>query len=420
MGDKFKTEVVVVGGGMVGASVALGLAQQDFKVILLEKNAPNLEWSVDSPYQMRVSALTRASENILKSLGAWQGIISKRLQPFVAMSVQDETAKHIVNFLAKDINEQNLGYVIENSVIQAALWEQIIKEKNITCILGETIETIYLNQKKLQNSTAKITFTNGNQIETQLVVGADGANSTVRNLVGIEVTTHDYGQATVVGCVRTEKPNQATCWQRYHTNQGPFAFLSMPENISSIAWYLPTDKQEWALSLNDKDFADEVHRASGGLLGDIVEVGSRGAFPLIRRHADNYVKSNLALVGDAAHTIHPQAGQGVNLGFLDAAALIETLVEAKKDAISTNKDWARFSVLRRYERWRRGDNAIVQRSMEGFDWLFKQDIAWKKTLRNLILPMADKFAPIKKLLMQNSLNGREAKPLLAKIAKTNL
>jgi 2-octaprenylphenol hydroxylase len=399
-----KWDVVIVGGGMVGATVALGLGQQGMSVLLLEKQAIDTSWQADAPYQVRVSALSRASEKILRNLGAWQGIENRRLHAFTAMHVWDEITPGEVHFSAADMGEPNLGYIVENEVIQAALWDQVERCDNITVLLNHRLESL-----RLENDQAWLVLEGMGEIQTELLVAADGARSQVRELAFIGLETHDYEQCAVVGCVKTALPSEDTCWQRY-TQNGPFAYLSMGENVSSIAWYLPMERMQWALALSDKDFAEEISKASDYRLGSVIEVAERGAFPLVRRHAEHYVKPNLALVGDAAHTIHPQAGQGVNLGLLDAAALIETVLDAK----AQNKSWGRYSVLRKYERWRRGDNALVQRSMEGFDWLFKQDASFKAVVRSRFMPLANRLTPIKNWLMGQALNGREAMPKLAK------
>lgn len=397
-------DVIVVGGGMVGSATALGLGQQGMNVLLLEKQPVDLDWQENSAYQVRVSALTRASEKIIKNLNAWQGIQKRRLHPFTAMHVWDEVTPGEVHFSAQNMHEANLGYIVENKVIQSALWEQVIACENITTLIDVNIDNLLF-----ENNQAWLSVENIGVLKTELLVGADGAFSKIRQMANIGLDTHDYEQCAVVGCVKTELPHEDTCWQRY-TSNGPFAYLSMGNNISSIAWYLPSDKMQWALDLPDDEFAKEIAKASDYRLGHVVEVAERGAFPLIRRHAEHYVKPNLALVGDAAHTIHPQAGQGVNLGLLDAAALVETVLNAKK----LNKSWGSFSVLRKYERWRRGDNALVQRSMEGFDWLFKQDVALKAFIRKPLLPLANKLTWVKNWLMGQALNGREALPELAK------
>ncbi|PLA75474.1 ubiquinone biosynthesis protein [Hydrogenovibrio sp. SC-1] len=403
--EKAGWDVIVVGGGMVGATAALGLAQQQFNVLLLEQYEPDLSWSTQQPYQVRVSALTRASENILKALGAWPGIEARRCHAFTDMHVWESSSEAEVHFSAADIHQANLGHVVENSVIQAALWEQLLAHPSVTIRTGDEVVDL-----SLTSQGAEVFLSNGESLLTQLVVGADGAASKTRQLAGIELTTHDYHQCAVVGCVETELSHQNTCWQRYQAD-GPFAFLAMPDNQSSIAWYLPIEKMQWALALSDEAFAEAITEASANKLGQVIKVGERGAFPLIRRHANHYIQPHFVLIGDAAHTVHPQAGQGVNLGLLDAAALIDTLANARQQA--PEKDWSRRSVLRRYERWRRGDNVIVQRSMEGFDWMFQQDQSVKNKLRSKILPLANQATPIKNWLMSQVLKGREVLPSLA-------
>ncbi|WP_238696355.1 UbiH/UbiF/VisC/COQ6 family ubiquinone biosynthesis hydroxylase [Thiomicrorhabdus sediminis] len=403
LNENNRYDVIIVGGGMVGAATALGLAQMGFNVLVVEKNVPSVEWTEQQPYQLRVSALTRASENILKNLGAWQGIAKRRYHAFTSMRVWDEVNPGEVIFSAAEMDEPNLGYTVENDVIQAALWEQLQAHDKISLCLNESLADVKLYADYAEVIIGETTW------QTPLLIGADGAFSKVRELAGIAVEEHSYQQCAVVGCVKTELSHEDACWQRYTAN-GPFAYLAMSDNVSSIAWYLPEDKKQWALELDDKAFANELEKASGFRLGQVLEVSQRGAFPLVRRHAKHYVLPHLALVGDAAHTIHPQAGQGVNLGLLDAAALVETLSQARQQG----KSWGRQSVLRKYERWRRGDNAIVQRSMEGFDWLFKQDSEIKQQIRKPFLSLANRMTWVKNWLMGQALNGREALPNLAK------
>jgi 2-octaprenylphenol hydroxylase len=400
-----KYDVLIVGGGMVGCAVALGLAQNGVKVALFEKQAPDVSWSDNEPYQPRVSALTRASENLLRNLGAWVGIEQRRAHPFVSMRIWEAATDAEVNFDAASVHESNLGYVVENNVIQAALWEQL-EAAGVRVYCGLSIEKL-----ESRNHQAWL-LTDQGEFQAQLLVGADGAFSRVRQLAGIGLDQHDYEQCAVVGCVRTQAPHQDTCWQRYR-EQGPFAYLAMENNVSSIAWYLPVDKMDWALNLSDDEYKQAIFEASDGRLGQIEQVWERAAFPLTRRHALHYVKDNLALVGDAAHTIHPQAGQGVNLGLLDAAVLVEVLLDAK----TKGEYLGDLAVLRRYERWRRGDNALVQRAMEGFDWWFKPDHGIKDALRRRFLPLANIAKPMKDWLVEQALYGREPLPKLAKAAK---
>ena len=394
-------DVVIVGGGMVGATTALDFAQNGFKVILLEKQKPITVWQADKPYQTRVSALTRASENIFKNLGVWQAIEKRRLHAFTDMHVWEDISTAEVHFSAAEIDEKNLGFVVENEVITASLWEAILQHENITTLFNETISDIDITK-----DNAKISFNSTLKLTTKLLVAADGSFSSTRNLVGIKVNEHNYQQCAIVGCVKTELDNQNTCWQRYQQT-GPFAYLAMENKVSSIAWYLPIEKMQWALELTDKEFKKQLAQASGLKLGKVTEVYEKAGFPLVRRHAQEYVKAHFALVGDAAHTVHPQAGQGVNLGLLDAVALVEVVSEERNN---TDKDWSRKSVLRRYERWRKGDNIIVQRAMEGFDWLFKQNSQPKNSLRSSFVSLGNNLKPIKNWLMSQALNGRGTMP----------
>lgn len=406
-----KFDVIVVGGGMVGAATALGFAKAGLRVAVIERDAPNVAWNANEPYQPRVSALTRASENILRNLGAWTGIQQRRAHPFVSMRIWEAAGDAEINFDAAALHEPNLGYVIENNVIQAALWEQL-EPSGVTLICSHVIEDL-----RFADNQAWLALTDLGEIHADLLVGADGAFSQIRQLAGIGLDQHDYAQCAVVGCVRTQAPNQDACWQRYR-DEGPFAFLAMDSNVSSIAWYLPVEKMQWALNLSEQDYRAEIEKASDGRLGHITDTWQRAAFPLTRRHAQQYVLANLALVGDAAHTVHPQAGQGVNLGLLDGAALVEVVLDAHKKGVHLGD----YAILRRYERWRKGDNLIVQRAMEGFDWLFKANNSLKNALRERLLPLANIAKPLKNLLVEQALYGRDPLPKLAKkpIAKQHV
>ncbi|WFE68759.1 UbiH/UbiF/VisC/COQ6 family ubiquinone biosynthesis hydroxylase [Thiomicrospira sp. R3] len=400
-----EVDIAVVGGGMVGAACALGLHKAGYKVVLIERNPPNNLWFAASDYSPRVSALTRASENILANLGAWQGVLSRRAHPFVAMRIWEQHADEEVVFDAQSIQEKNLGHVVENNVIQSAIWDAL-ENQGVRLIKGCELSTMSLGEK---GQPSELSLQNGCVVSSRLIVGADGAFSQVRQLAGIGLDQHDYAQCALVGCVKTEGSHQDTCWQRYR-DEGPFAFLAMEQNVSSIAWYLPIEKMQWALSLSDEDYRAEIMNASEGRLGKVTDTWERAAFPLTRRHAQHYIKPGLVLVGDAAHTIHPQAGQGVNLGLLDAASLIEVLTHARLKDESPGD----FLVLRRYERWRKGDNALVQRAMEGFDWLFESDRGIKDQVRSRLLAIGNVIKPLKNWLVSQALNGRAPLPKLAK------
>lgn len=406
-------DVIVVGGGMVGAAVALALKTQcQLRVALLEQNPSSQDWpTIDlATHPTRVSAISRASENLLRNLGVWSWLEQQQqLFPFVGMQVCDAEQAGEVHFDAADIGEANLGHLVANQAIQMALWYGL-RQQNINILSGQSL--VALN---VDTELAYLDFADGTELTAKLVVGADGAMSKVRQLAGIGIDQHDYAQVAVVGCVQTSADHQQVCWQRY-TPTGPFAFLPMGPKVSSIAWYMPADQQAWAMSLSKEDYHQALYQASAGQLGAIVDSWDRSAFTLTRRHAQTYVKPRIALVGDAAHTINPQAGQGVNLGFLDAASLIDVLAVAKNEPDDLELfDPGQFTLLRQYERWRRGDNALMQRAMEIFDWGLGQQAVGLNPVRSELMKLANLAKPVKNTLMKEALFGRKPYPSLTRI-----
>lgn len=406
-------DVIVVGGGMVGAAVALALKTQcQLRVALLEQNPSSQDWpTIDlATHPTRVSAISRASENLLRNLGVWSWLEQQQqLFPFVGMQVCDAEQAGEVHFDAADIGEANLGHLVANQAIQMALWYGL-RQQNINILSGQSL--VALN---VDTELAYLDFADGTELTAKLVVGADGAMSKVRQLAGIGIDQHDYAQVAVVGCVQTSADHQQVCWQRY-TPTGPFAFLPMGPKVSSIAWYMPADQQAWAMSLSKEDYHQALYQASAGQLGAIVDSWDRSAFTLTRRHAQTYVKPRIALVGDAAHTINPQAGQGVNLGFLDAASLIDVLAVAKNEPDDLELfDPGQFTLLRQYERWRRGDNALMQRAMEIFGWGLGQQAVGLNPVRSELMKLANLAKPVKNTLMKEALFGRKPYPSLTRI-----
>lgn len=405
-------DVIVVGGGMVGAAIALGLKSEcQLRVALLEQNLSSQDWpKIDlATHPTRVSAISRASENLLRNLGVWSCLEEQQqLFPFVGMQVCDAEQAGEVHFDAADIGEANLGHLVANQAIQMALWHGL-RQQDINILSGQSL--VALN---VDTELAYLDFADGSELTTKLVVGADGAMSKVRQLAGIGIDQHDYAQVAVVGCVQTSTDHQQVCWQRY-TPTGPFAFLPMGPKVSSIAWYMPADQQAWAMSLSKEDYHQALYQASAGHLGEIVDSWDRAAFSLTRRHAQAYVKPRIALVGDAAHTINPQAGQGVNLGFLDAASLIDVLAVAKNEPDDLELfDPGQFTLLRQYERWRRGDNALMQRAMEIFDWGLGQQAVGLNPVRSELMKLANLAKPVKNTLMKEALFGRKPYPDLTR------
>ncbi|OYZ06051.1 MAG: hypothetical protein B7Y29_05850 [Thiotrichales bacterium 16-46-22] len=340
--------IVIIGGGMVGASAALALCQLGCSVVLVESNPVDDCRDQQAPYRLRVSAIQRSSEQLLKRLGVWPEIAARRLK------------------------QQPLCQ-IEQATPTAAAQEA--------------------------DGHWRVTLSNGQLIRTPLLIGADGANSQVRRWLGLEQSIHDYNQHCIVGTVTTERDHQQTCWQHYR-NEGPFALLPLAEKTCSIAWYVSSNQVEQTLSLNAEQQSQAMTQASALMLGQLTPVVQLAAFPLVKRQTEHYVGRNALLIGDAAHTLHPQAGQGVNLGFLDVIALQKTL----QNAIERCQPIGDERVLKHYERARKHDAALVQNSMDGLNWLFaNQPIA--KGLRQLAQPVSQ-LNSVKAIVSAQGLYGR--------------
>ncbi len=343
-----RVDVAVVGGGMTGVSVALGLARAGHSVALLEPGSPAPP-GVDDPHQLRVSTLSPASRNILHALGAWETIqASGRAPMFDQMRVWERDRRDELHFSASDASAQaQLGWVAENELIRDALWQQL--EPAGVQLIAHSVERIETGDRKAVVATTQ------QSLSAKLVVGADGGNSIVRQAAGIEFDEKDYAQRGLVCNVRTERSPAATAWQRFLIG-GPLALLPVSESDCSVVWSLPTTQAQTLASGHDEQFNRQISQAFGDRLGAITCVSERASFPLRRRIAERYVAKRLALIGDAAHVIHPLAGQGANIGFLDAAALVELVGDAS--------DAGDERLLARYQRWRRSDNAVTAAGLE--------------------------------------------------------
>ncbi len=386
---------------MVGATLACALGDSGLKVAVLESREP-------SPppvqgYDLRVSAVTLASVSIFQAIGAWE-TIEHRAAPVREMKVWDATGKGSIHFDAAEMGEPCLAYIIENSLMQSALVERLHHFTNIHYLCPVEIETLELNP-----DTAALTLKDGRRLNARLLVGADGAQSHVRELAGIERRLHPLGQSSIVATVTTEKPHTDTAWQRFLPT-GPLAFLPLPEpHTCSIVWSADTPRAEALMTLDDTAFLTEL-QAAFDTLGQIKTVSTRAVFPLALSHAKSYVAERLSLIGDAAHTVHPLAGQGVNLGYLDAATLAEVLL----DAAAEKKDIGTTRVLRRFERWRKGDNMLTVSLTGGFRYLFSNELPGVRELRNIGLSLTDAATPIKNLIMRRASGLEGDLPRLAR------
>jgi 2-octaprenyl-3-methyl-6-methoxy-1,4-benzoquinol hydroxylase len=395
-------DVVVVGGGMVGAAVGCGLGGSRLKVAVIE-SAPPEPFSPEQPHDLRVSALSIASKNILAAVGAWRGVESRRFCPFRRMRVW-ETAGD-TEFRSDDIGERELGYIVENRITQLALLERLEAFENVEVICRVDVKKI----RYQLGGASEIELADGRVLSAKLLVAADGGQSRVRQTVGIGVTGWDYQQHALVIYVETAYGQQDITWQRF-VPSGPQAFLPLTGHYGSIVWYHAPDQVSRLKGLPDEALLEELQNAFPECLGKINKVLGRASFPLKRQHAQHYVKPGVALVGDAAHMINPLAGQGVNIGFLDAAALAEVVLDADKKG----EDIADAAVLKRYEKMRRNENLKMMTVMDAFYRVFSNDLLPVKFLRNLGLGLAERILPAKNLVMRSAMGIAGDLPRLAR------
>jgi len=388
---------------MVGAALACALGQQGFTVALIENVPPDLSWPKDD-YDIRVSAITRASQHVFENLDAWQGMLRRRVCPYRQMQVWDATGHGHVHFDSAEIAEPDLGHIIENSVIQASLWERLIEIESVEQFCS--IQPVHID---ITQQLASLTLADHRTISAKLIVGADGGRSWVREQLGYESKGWSYQQDAVVATVRHELDHQECCWQRFAAD-GPLAFLPLDEKTSSIVWSTTPEHAKQLLALENIAFLKALQLNFGDDLGHMLDVGQRAAFPLRLAHTVHYTGPRLAFIGDAAHSIHPLAGQGVNLGLGDMSALVDVLLAANE----RGEELGDASVLRRYERARKADNLLMLGVMDGFKRLFSNEQPVLKFARNIGLNMTDQLSPVKQLIMQQALGSASNRSSLAK------
>ncbi|MDI1301735.1 MAG: UbiH/UbiF/VisC/COQ6 family ubiquinone biosynthesis hydroxylase [bacterium] len=382
-------DIVIVGAGMVGSLLAALLKDSGLNILMLERSAVTAP-AKDDAFEPRVSALTRASENLLRHAGAWEKVESLRACPYTEMTVWDADGSGRVQFSAGELGETHLGVLVENRLLQAALTEAATRAPNVE--LRCPAQMIEL--ERLPDAW-QLVLADGEKIRARLVIGADGAQSAVRQLTGIACTETDYGQRAIVTTVRTEKPHGFMARQRFMST-GPLAFLPLQghdgdTHCCSIVWSQDETEAQRLLALDDEAFRRELGFAFEHTLGRIEWSDTRYSFPLRARHATDYVREGIALIGDAAHAVHPLAGQGVNLGLLDAAVLAEEILRA----IERHIPWWSENTLARYSRRRRAHNALILNSMTGFRQLFASHNPLLVLARNAGLAATSRLLPLR-------------------------
>lgn len=374
-------DCLIVGGGMIGAASALVLADLGLKVAVVEA-FPAKAFSQEQPFDLRVSAISVGSEKLLKQLNTWRQISDWRLCPYARLGVWEHELSY-AEFNSINIEEPHLGHIIENRLIQLSLWQQMEARENITLMCPETLNSFS------ETDSGIVAQLSCGEVKAKIIIGADGANSHIRAMAKIGTTGWDYQQSAMLINVTTEIEQQDITWQ-YFSPTGPLAYLPMPGNNASLVWYQHRDEIKRLSSLSNSQLTTEVQRAFPELLGKI-NVVDKGSFNLTRRHANQYVKGRVLLIGDSAHSINPLAGQGVNLGFKDVMALQRVF----KEAINNGEDFSNTSVLAQYEKQRRSDNLLMMSAMDLIYAGFKHKLLPTKLLRNIGLFTANRIPLLK-------------------------
>ena len=383
-------DVAVVGAGVVGSAAALSLAGEGLRVAIVEAHEPK-PWREDDP-DLRVYAFAADAREFMQSLGVWAGITSARAPAYRCMRVWDAAGGDELRFDADALGRECLGHIVENSLLVDRLWQRICREPAIARHCPDKLSGLAQEQDGVTLELAS-----GQHLRARLVLGADGAASRVRSLAGLAVSEHDYGQRGLVAYVRTEKSHEDTAWQRFLPT-GPLAFLPCADGRSSIVWTLPQAEAERLLAIDAADFCRELTRAFDARLGEVLEVSARAAFPLRRQLADQMLSGRIALIGDAAHAVHPLAGQGVNLGLRDVAALREQV----REALANDRDFSAPHRLERWARMRASENALAAYSFETINRIFSNDALLPTLLRGPLLGLAGKLPPAVQFLWKRA------------------
>jgi len=379
-------DCVVVGGGMVGATAALALANLGLTVAVIEKTQAKI-FNNSQALDLRVSAISLASEHLLEQVSAWQQIKQWRACVYRRLAVWEQTHSY-TEFTAPEIEQPHLGHIVENRLIQLSLSQQLKIHKNTTLYCPESL----LSFEQFENNVV-IKLSNS-QIKAKLLIAADGANSQVRALADIGITAWDYQQSAMLINVETEAEQQDITWQQFLPT-GPVALLPMPGNNASLVWYHQKAEINRLANLSNEQLEIEIVQHFPERLGKI-KVINKGSFPLTRRHANSYQNKRVLLLGDAAHTINPLAGQGVNLGFKDVKALQTVIAKA----IGENKQWHDIEILKGYEQVRRKDNLMMMTGMDTIYAGFSHKSPVTKLIRNTSLFLVNKVPGLKRKVLE--------------------
>jgi 2-polyprenylphenol 6-hydroxylase len=394
-------DIVVVGSGLVGATLAARLAATEegcgLAIVVVDKRL-NPVLPRAGEFDPRVVALTEASRQVLDKAGIWSGQVMAKASAYQHMEVRDGQGTGLIEFDCSEVHQPNLGHIVENSVVVNSALRRLVELENVS-----TIEAGLVELKFERDSRVSLILDNGEELSTPLVVAADGGNSRVREKAGFRVRSWDYGHSAIVTTITTARPHRQTAFQ-WFGDAGPLAFLPLLDEQggglnSSVVWSQTPEVNDNLMAQDDASFCLALSRASEYRLGEVVATARRFQFPLQQRHAVDYIQPGIALVGDAAHTIHPLAGQGVNLGFGDVAALVDEITRG----LSRGLPLGHLSMLERYQRRRKPDNLAMMAAMEAFKRLFASDDPVFRILRNRGMSTLNRLSPVKNELVRKAM-----------------
>jgi len=391
-----EVDILVIGGGLAGGTLSLALAQNGFLVATVDKE--DMAGWIDRGFDGRASAVALSSQRVLQSVGIWD-VIKDETAPIHDIRVADGGSPLFLHYDHEELGDEPFGYMVENRSIRKGLNTQVGKTKGLTYFAPNEVKTL-----ERDTNGVHATLKDGTKIEAKLVIACDGRGSSTREGAGIKLTKWDYKQAGIVCTVEHERPHDF-CAQEHFLPSGPFAILPLtgtaekPACRSSIVWTERLDLWPIMMELDDDDFLEELELRFGDFLGEIKVVGPRFAYPLSLQYAETYIAERLALVADSAHGMHPIAGQGLNMGLRDVAALAEVLVGARR----TGQDIGARMVLEKYERWRRFDNDLMLGVTDALVKLFSNDIEPVKLARDLGMAAVDQLPDLKRFFMHHAM-----------------
>ncbi len=384
-------DAVIIGAGMVGAATALGLARAGLKVALIEQN-PVAPPQLQDPVDLRVVAIAPHAQRLLVDLGVWSQIAAVRASPYARMQVFDAIGGSRIGFDAADYGWPCLGHIVENRLVAGVLWRAVERESGVRLLLGDSLRGFDIDE-----AGVRLRLESGGTLQAKLLVGADGVQSRVREQLLIGVEGAAYGQSGLVAHIELEHPQRELAWQRFLPS-GPPAFLPLADGRASIVWTLPSERAGALVAAPEAEFEAQLQRASAGAFGRLRLSSERGAFPLRLQIAQRFAQQRAVLLGDAAHVVHPLAGQGVNLGFADVESLLAGVARARAAQRAPLGD----SDLQRWARERRSDATLAARAFDGLNRLYSVTDGPLVAARAFGLSLVDRFTPLKRKLAEHA------------------